>query len=348
MSFSSDNELDIENIYQMLFFIRQMELKTAEVYPSDKIKSPIHLSIGQEFISVAVCQTLAKDDYVASTYRGHAAYLAKGGSAEKLIAEMYGKRSGCAKGRGGSMHLIEPDVNFLGSSAVVATGIPNATGVALAQKMRGTDNIVVCFLGDGATEEGCFYESLNFAGLHNLPILYVVENNHYAIHEPLSKRWASENLEPRVAGFSVGYNKHSNGDILELSTLSKQLVTAIRNSKGPQLLEVDCYRWYQHVGPDQDFDQGYRSEQEMKYWLDVDPVSNLKQHLTDEVVLAIETRINNQVKSAFDFAEQSTFPAADEVYDYVHENNTINQISTTEKSTLTQLTTYCQITTRLN
>jgi len=308
----------IEKLYRSLKFIRQLELKVAEIYPSDKIKSPVHLSIGQEFVSVAVCEALRKGDYVAATYRGHAAYLAKGGSPEKLIAEMYGKETGCALGRGGSMHLIDSEVNVIGTSAVVGTGIPVATGYALTQKMKKTDDIVVCFLGDGATEEGCFYESLNFAGLHKLPILFVVENNKFAIHEPIEKRWAQPDLSKRVDGFAIRFKRHTGGDIVKLYEIAENIVSEIRSGQGPMLLEVDCYRWYQHVGPDTDFDQGYREKSVAQSWIDSDPLKVLESQLDKEGLESINELTQVNVEKAFSFAENSEFPKISELYDYVY------------------------------
>lgn len=306
------------NIYKQLHFIRTFELKVAEVYPSDNIKSPIHLSLGQEFVSVAVCQHLSKDDFVAATYRGHAAYLAKGGCPNELIAEMYGKSTGCSKGRGGSMHLISPSANVIGTSAIVGSGIPTATGYALAQKMKATGNVVVCFMGDGATEEGCFYESMNFAGLKKLPILYVVENNQFAIHEPISKRWADPVLENRAKGFGVSYERHSTGDILTLLEKAETLIEKVRGNEKPVILEVDCYRWYQHVGPDQDFEQGYRNKEDANYWLDNDPLFKLRSYLSQEEIDEVEIESNSRVQKAFEFAERSEFPDEKDLKNYVY------------------------------
>ena len=305
-------------LYKKLHFIRLFEEKVAEIYPADKIKSPIHLSIGQEFISVAVCQFLNQQDYVAATYRGHAAYLPKGGDPKTLIAEMFGKESGCARGRGGSMHLISPEANVIGTSAIVGTGVPVATGYALSQKLNGTDDIVVCFLGDGATEEGCFYESLNFAGLKKLPILFVVENNKYAIHEPLSKRWADSSLAERVKGFGLQIYKHEQSDVHTLSELSGEIIQKVRAGEGPAILEVDCYRWYQHVGPNKDFDQGYRNEAESVYWIDNDPVKIIAQKLGCDEIMEIHQLNESRVKESFEFAEKSNFPNESELKNYVY------------------------------
>jgi len=185
---SSPSPKDLQRIYKSLRLIRRAEEEVARIYPSDKIKSPVHLSIGQESVAVGVCDVLEAKDAVSGTYRGHATYLAKGGSLKGMMAELYGKDTGCARGKGGSMHLIEAEANVLGSSAVVGTTIPIAMGWALAAQKRKTGAVIAAFLGDGATEEGAFYESLNFASLHKLPIIFVCENNGYAIHTPISKR----------------------------------------------------------------------------------------------------------------------------------------------------------------
>ncbi|HVR17912.1 MAG TPA: thiamine pyrophosphate-dependent dehydrogenase E1 component subunit alpha, partial [Candidatus Limnocylindrales bacterium] len=172
----------IERFYRALYRIRRVEEEIAAVYPTDKIKSPVHLSIGQEAVSVGVCEALDRDDVVFGTYRSHALYLAKGGDLQKMIAELYGKLDGCAKGKGGSMHLIDVAARVMGASAVVGTTIPQAVGFAYALKLQRKDSVVVSVFGDGAVDEGVFHESLNFAALKSLPIIFVCENNLYAIH----------------------------------------------------------------------------------------------------------------------------------------------------------------------
>src|SRR4051795_12417756 len=171
-----------ERLYRSLYRIRRIEEEVARAYPTDKVKSPVHLSIGQEAVSVSVCEALRADDVVFPTYRGHALYLAKGGDLNRMVAELYGKVTGCTRGKGGSMHLIDPEAGVMGASAVVGTTIANAAGYAYALRVRGSDAVVVSFFGDGATEEGVFAETLNFAVLKRLPVLFVCENNGYAIH----------------------------------------------------------------------------------------------------------------------------------------------------------------------
>lgn len=306
----------IERLYRQLRLIRGVEEEVARVYPSDKIKSPIHLSIGQEFVAVGVCDWLRPDDYVSITYRGHAAYLAKGGDLGAMIAEMYGKRTGCAAGRGGSMHLVDMAHGILGASAVVGTSIPVAVGVALAAKRRGTGQAVVCFLGDGASEEGCFTESLNFAALHKLPILFVCENNGYAIHEPLAKRWATDRLCERVATYGIPARRIGDGDVFTVHGHAGEALSAIRAGEGPAFLEVLCYRWREHVGPAQDYDQGYRSRRELLPWVEKDPVVQLAQLLPPGRVMAVNADIAQAIAAAFAFAEDSPFPDPEDLYDF--------------------------------
>ncbi len=316
-------EQALTTFYERLYLIRQTEMEVARIYPSDKIKSPIHLSIGQEFISVAVCEALRQTDLVAATYRGHAAYLAKGGDLKALIAELYGKADGCAKGRGGSMHLIESKAGLIGTSAVVGTGIPVATGYALAEKQKrladdSSDNVVVCFLGDGATEEGAFYESLNFAGLKKLPIIFVVENNQLAIHEPIEKRWADASLLARCSGFGVELHDFNSTDVVTLHQQCQQVIDNVRAGKGPALIQTHCYRWFEHVGPNTDFDQGYREPELPENWKENDAIHQLACQIPDEQRQQIEQRIDTQIAEAFEFAEQSPFPDPTEVFDYVY------------------------------
>src|SRR5918912_988627 len=190
-------------LYRALLRIRRVEEEVARVYPTDKIKSPVHLSIGQEAVSVGVCAALRPDDVVFGTYRGHALYLAKGGDLKAMVAELYGRATGCTRGKGGSMHLVDPEAGVMGTSAVVGTTIANAAGYAYALKLRGSEAAVVSFFGDGATEEGVFAETLNFAVLKRLPVLFVCENNGYAIHTHQSRRQGNPDICARAQAFGM-------------------------------------------------------------------------------------------------------------------------------------------------
>ncbi len=308
----------IIRLYRRMRLIRHLEEEIARVYPTDKIKSPIHLSIGQEFIAVGVCDVLTAKDRVSITYRGHAAYVAKGGDLRAMVAEMYGKRTGCAKGRGGSMHLIDMEAGLLGASAVVGTNIPVAVGFALAAKRQLSGQVIVCFLGDGATEEGCFAESLNFAALHKLPILFVCENNGYAIHEPLSKRWATDRLVERVATYGIPAERICDGSLATVRARAAEAIAAMRAGAGPAFLEVLCYRWQEHVGPSRDYDQGYRSADELAPWKANDQVARLADRIEPALRERIDAEVQVQIAEAFAFAEASPFPEPEELYEHVY------------------------------
>jgi pyruvate dehydrogenase E1 component alpha subunit len=277
------------------------------------------LAIGQEHVSAGICSVLQNEDVVGGSYRSHAVYIAKGGSVPAMMAEMYGKDTGCARGKGGSMHMIGPEANVLGSSAVVGTGIPVAAGHALAIKQRGEKRVVAVFFGDGATEEGCFYETLNFASLHKLPILFVCENNGYAIHEPLSKRWANEDICGRVRSFSIPSHRIDDGDVLAIRWVAAEAVERIRSGGGPEFMECLVYRWLEHVGPSEDFDQGYRSRAEADPWIKADQMLRLGGMLTAPVRDCIDKEIEAEVAAAVEFAETSSIPDPQELYSNVYD-----------------------------
>lgn len=298
----------LNRLYREFYRIRRVEEEIARVYPTDCIKSPVHLSIGQEAVSVGISEALKPDDIVYGTYRGHALYLARGGSLPKMIAELYGKITGCARGKGGSMHLIDRNQGVMGMSAVVGTTIANATGHAYALKLRKENRIVACFFGDGATEEGVFFESLNFAALKKLPILFVCENNGYAIHTAQHQRQALLNIQEKAAAFGVPGACLDSLNILELIETSREYVNEIRRGKGPRFLEVKTYRWREHVGPGVDFHLGYRTKEEASPWIENDVVAQIRSMLDDRKCEQIEQQVEQEIIEAFAFAENSPFP----------------------------------------
>jgi TPP-dependent pyruvate/acetoin dehydrogenase alpha subunit len=302
-----------ERLYRSLYRIRRVEEEVARVYPTDKIKSPVHLSIGQEAIAVGVCEALQPRDIVFGTYRGHAAYLAKGGDLPGMIAELYGKATGVAGGKAGSMHLLDLAHGVMGMSAVVGTTVPHAAGYAYTLKLRRSDAIVVCFMGDGATEEGVFYETLNFAALRELPVLFVVENNAFAIHTPQTARQKNPNIAERAATFGLPTRRLADDNVFDILQVTRDTVAAIRSGGGPQLLEIPTYRWKEHVGPGTDFHIGYRSIEDAGPWMDRDQVAQTAALLDDTVRDTIEAAIDAEIAAAFLFAEASPFPGPEEL-----------------------------------
>jgi TPP-dependent pyruvate/acetoin dehydrogenase alpha subunit len=297
-----------ERLYKSLYRIRRVEEEVARAYPSDKIKSPVHLSIGQEAVSVGVCEALAPGDVVFGTYRGHALYLARGGDMKQMVAEMYGKATGCTGGKGGSMHLIGTDVGMMGTSAVVGTTIANAAGYAYAFQYRGRPALVASFFGDGATEEGVFAETLNFAALKKLPILFICENNRYAIHTHQSRRQATDGICERARAHGIPAERIEHADLLYLHERVKAVAPGIRSGRGPHFFEVMTYRWREHVGPNCDFQLGYRTEDEAVPWHETDQVSRLAGMVESRRAEGIRDEVEAEVAAAFAFAEASSLP----------------------------------------
>lgn len=304
-----------DKLYHALYRIRRVEEQVAAVYPTDKIKSPVHLSIGQESISVGVCEALRPEDVVFGTYRSHALYLAKGGDLKAMIAELYGKATGCAKGKGGSMHLMAPGVHMMGTSAVVGTTIPHAVGYAYALKLQRRHAIVACFFGDGATEEGVYYESLNFATLKKLPIIFICENNGYAIHTHVLRRQLSAKLGERARAFGLPVESINDGDVLRICERTKAIADTLRaGNAGPYFLECATYRWKEHVGPNEDFNLGYRTKEEMEPWRKTDQVPRIAAMVDPARRKQIEQQVEAEIADAFAFAETSPFPEPAELF----------------------------------
>ncbi|TAN40166.1 MAG: thiamine pyrophosphate-dependent dehydrogenase E1 component subunit alpha [Nitrospirae bacterium] len=305
----------IEIFYRSLYRIRRVEEEIVAVYPTDKIKSPVHLSIGQEFVSVGVCEALRPSDAVFGTYRGHALYLAKGGDLRKMIAELYGKQTGCAKGKGGSMHLADAAHGVMGTSAIVGTTIPVSVGYAYALKLKRADSVAVCFFGDGAVDEGNFHESLNFAALKNTPVLFVCENNFYAIHSHHLTRHHSDNLCERARAYGMPAVRIEGGDVFKVYDVARDHIERMRRGEsGPVFLEVITCRWKEHVGPGEDFHLGYREEQEVACWIKGDQVPRVRGMLDEQICRIIENEVEQEISKAFRFAEESRFPEAAELY----------------------------------
>lgn len=298
-----------EIFYKTCLLIRQFEEKLCELYPSDKIKSPVHLSIGQEAVSAGVALAMEKGDLLSNTYRSHGTYIAKGGNLNAMMAELYGKKGGCADGKAGSMHLFDNDAGILPTSAVVGTTVPMAAGVALALKKRKSKSVVVAIFGDGSTEEGCFSETINFAKLHNLPMIFVCENNKLAIHNPIERRWASHNICKRVETYGIKAMQINSGNIEEIYTKTKESITKIRNGDGPLFIEIFTYRYKEHVGPTQDLDEQYRNKDEYESWLTKDPITTLEKKLSFDIIQRIRREVAHEIQEAINFAESTEFPS---------------------------------------
>ncbi len=307
-----------------MYRIRHLEEKIAARYGEQKMRCPTHLSIGQEAVAAAAGLALRKQDSAFSTHRAHAHYIGKGGNLGRMMAEIYGKASGCARGKGGSMHLIDREVGFSGSTAIVGNSIPLAVGAALANQVQ--DNGLVCavFFGDAAIEEGAFHEAINFAALRKLPVLFLCENNLYSVYSPLQVRQPQGRPIWKFAqGYGVAASFHDGNNVSECFAAIQSAAEMSRSGGGPAFLEFSTYRWREHCGPNYDNDIGYRSPEEFDKWAQLDPVASQRRRLwafevSEETLAAIERSIATEVENAFDFAERSPFPEPFETYEGVY------------------------------
>tara|TARA_Y100000748_G_scaffold106206_1_gene88728 strand:- start:3289 stop:4281 length:993 start_codon:yes stop_codon:yes gene_type:complete len=319
------------DLYKQMFRIRRVEETISEKYSEQEMRCPMHLSIGQESVAVGVCHSLETDDVVFSNHRAHAHYLAKGGSLNELISELYGKQSGCSGGRGGSMHLISKDVGFHGSTPIVGGTVPIAVGAAWSFKLQNNNNISVVFLGDGCFEEGVIHESLNFAALYKLPVLFVLENNLYSVYTPLSERQPNREITDIVSAHGINAVKADGMDILSVKECADSSINKIKSGDGPQFIEFSVYRWMEHCGPNDDDNLGYRPKGELNNWKKRCPIENARKKLEkisnkerNSIIFdekyneEILNKINEEIKEAFEFAKNSSFPDKSSLSDYIY------------------------------
>jgi TPP-dependent pyruvate/acetoin dehydrogenase alpha subunit len=296
-------ETRFRELFRQALRIRRVEEAIIELYPSDKIQSPVHLSIGQEAVAVGVCENLRRDDLLFATYRGHAFYLAKGGDLPRMMAELYGRANGLAGGKAGSMHLAAPEVGMAGASAVVASTIPHAVGAALTARRRKQDKLSVAVFGDGATEQGVYHESLNFALLQQLPVLFVCENNDLAVYTPVRQRQAFSILD-HARGYGMEAHRIAEGyDFMRIGDIAGELIAAIRADGRPRLLEIVTCRYREHVGPGEDYASGCRSRAEVEAWMAKDPLCR-----EEALVEALRPAIDDEIAAAVAFAEAGPVP----------------------------------------
>jgi TPP-dependent pyruvate/acetoin dehydrogenase alpha subunit len=315
----------LTSLYRAMLLIRRAEERVAAIYPTDKIQSPIHLSLGQEAISAAVALALGRDDRLYGTYRGHGLYIARGGDLGAMFAELYGKETGCCRGKGGSMHMIAPEQGLIGCSAIVGSTIPVAAGAALAARMDGRKRVVAAMFGDGAIDEGVFYESLNFAALKNLPLLFVCENNNYAVHSRVSDRHLKTEIFRYGEALGVPGRRIDGEDVEAAFSAVRSHVDGIRAGGGPQLIECMTYRRHEHVGPGKDHKEKYREQDKLAQALERDPLEIAAKPLRARFRVPAadfarwEAEVKARVDDAVAFAEKSPFPSPERLLDDVFE-----------------------------
>jgi len=307
------------DLYKKLYLARRAEEKIREHYMEDEMKTPMHMSMGEEAIAVGICHALKAEDQVFATYRSHAIYLAKTQKIDDFFAEMYGKDTALLKGKGGSMHMCAPECGFMGTSAIVASIIPVAVGAAFANKQKDNGKLVTVFFGDGATDEGAFWESLNVACLMKLPILFVCEDNGLAVHTATSKRQGYASITDIVSNFNCNVLKENATDAEVIHKLTRQAIKLIKTNQMPCFMHLRYYRYLEHVGVNEDFDAGYRSREEFEEWHKKDPVNLqrkklLQQGINEEEIIKLEEEISNKIENSVRLAKEAPFADVNELY----------------------------------
>jgi pyruvate dehydrogenase E1 component alpha subunit len=310
-------------MYTTMVRIRKFEECVAELIEAGEIRCPCHLAIGQEAIAAGVCAALERDDYLWGGHRSHGHFLAKGGDLDAMMAELFGKATGCSGGRGGSMHLLAPEVGILGTVPIVAATIPLAAGAALASTLRRDRRVSVAFFGDGATEEGHYHESMNLAALYRLPMVFVCENNLYASHMSLRDRQPGEAIAAQAEAHGVPAVRLDGNDVGAVHAAARAAVERARAGDGPGLLECMTYRWRGHVGPGWDMDVGVRRADELADWLPRDPIRRARLELLDLGVPsseldAVETAACAEVARSVVLAREAPYPSRGSLLDAVY------------------------------
>jgi len=309
------------DMYTKMVEIRKFEEKVSEAWAEGLIPGLVHLYIGEEAVAVGACQNLRKDDYITSTHRGHGHCIAKGGDLNKLMAEIFGKRTGYCKGKGGSMHICIPEIGVVGCSGIAGAGIPIATGVGLSIKCRGSDQVCICFFGDGASNTGAFHEGINLAALWKLPVIFICENNLYAISVSVSKSTPMNNIADRSQGYGIPGMVVDGMDVIAVHKAVRKAVQKARNGGGPTLIECKTYRFRGHFEGDPKKGGTYRSDEELRQWEERCPVQTLRKTIIEDRILTkketqnLERDITAKVKEAVESAKKSPDPSSDEVFE---------------------------------
>lgn len=304
-----------KKFYREMLLIRRFEEKCVEMYSKEKIRGFLHLYIGEEAVAVGVMHAISSEDAVFATYREHGHALARGIHPNRIMAELYGKEQGCSRGRGGSMHLFDAATRFYGGIAIVAGGLPMAIGMALSDKMMKRDRVTVCFFGDGAVAEGEFHESLNLAALWHLPILFICENNLYAMGTALELTESQTNISLKAASYRIASKQLDGMNVIEVAESAEQAIAQIRSGNGPVFLECLTYRFRAHSMFDAEL---YRQKSEVEEWKKKDPLIRLHQDWPDINIVQHEKEISHIIDEAVEFAENGTLESVDDLEKFIY------------------------------
>jgi pyruvate dehydrogenase E1 component alpha subunit len=312
------------DLHRAMLRIRMIEEEIAARYSEQEMRCPVHLSIGQEATAVGACAALRATDQIISSHRSHGHYLAKGGSLKAMLAEIYGRTDGCCGGRGGSMHLFDDAAGIIASIPIVGSFLPLGVGAAMSYRYAKQDRVCIAFLGDGASEEGVFHESANFAALKKLPVIFFLENNQYSCYTGLGDRQPDRPLVDLARAYAMASEHVDGNDVLAVYEATSRATGRARSGAGPTLIVADTYRWREHCGPNYDNDIGYRSMAEFESWQQRCPVTTfatrLKRNgvLSDAAEKAVIAEIATEVTEAFAFAKASPFPDPSTVTEHVY------------------------------
>jgi pyruvate dehydrogenase E1 component alpha subunit len=321
MNFSHDQKIDL---YKKMVTIRLFEEKVQDLYARGLIPGLAHLYIGEEAVATGICANLRREDYITSTHRGHGHVIAKGAELKYMMAELFGKKTGYCKGKGGSMHIADVEIGILGANGIAGGGIPIAVGAGLSAKMRKTDQVTVCFFGDGASNNGTFHEGLNFASVHRLPVVFICENNLYGISVSQKQHQAIQDISIRAVAYNMPGITLDGNDVLAVYEASGKAIQRARAGEGPTLLECKTYRWRGHHEGDPNQGRRYRTMEEVQEWIKKCPIKRFEEKLVGEKVLN-KTKIKNiweevekKIGEAVEFANQSPFPDPQDIFEDVY------------------------------
>lgn len=315
------NTKELLNMYETMVRIRKFEEKVAELYYQARIPGIVHLYIGEEAVAVGVCGNLTERDYITSTHRGHGHLIAKGGELPQMMAEIYGKSTGYCQGKGGSMHICNPDLGILGANGIVGAGLPIAIGAAFSMKYQKKNEVVVCFFGDGANNQGSFHESLNFASIFDLPVIFVCENNLYGISLSQKRHMKLKNIADRGQAYGIHSEIVDGNDLFATYKAAGEAVERARAGKGPSLLEMKTYRWHGHSEGEP---IRYRPEEEEEAWREKCPIMRMEKTLiseyncTPEELAQKKEAIAKEVEDCVEFAEKSSYPQSSTLLENVY------------------------------
>ena len=309
------------DMYRTMVRIRVFEERVRKEFAAGNIPGFVHLYTGEEAVAVGACANLRPGDYITSTHRGHGHVIAKGGKTDRMMAELYGRKTGYNKGKGGSMHIADTEMGILGANGIVGAGIPIAGGAAMSAQMRETDQVAICFLGDGATNTGRFHEGVNLAACWNLPVIYVIENNLYAETMHIRDACKIADMAGRASSYGVPGKTVDGNDVLAVYEAVGEAVLRARKGEGPTLMECKTYRWYGHYEGDT---ITYRTEDELEGWKKKDPIARFRKKLVVEDVLTeegadrVDQEINDEIEAAVKFAAESPLPDPESVLEDVY------------------------------